>query len=72
MAARDVTINVPDGEIYDTVVVIVPMPKGLIKGAETKQALQDRLVATANDAVTQFVTENGINWAGPDRKARWV
>lgn len=72
MANRDVTISVPDATAYDTVVVVVPMPKGLVKGAETKQALAERLVATANDALTNFIQENGISWVSPDRQGKWV
>lgn len=72
MATRDVTVTVPDAEAYDTVVVIVPMPKGVIKGTELRQALGDRLIAKCNDELTAFINENGISWTGADRKARWV
>lgn len=72
MANRDVTISVPDATAYDTIIVVVPMPKGFVKGAELKQALSDKLVATANDALTQFVQEQNISWTSPDRQGKWV
>ncbi len=72
MADRQVTINVPDALAYDTVVVIVPLPKNLVNGAELKAALRDKLVASANDAVTEFIADNGIVWTSADRKAVFV
>jgi hypothetical protein len=72
MALRDVIVRVPDAEAYDTIVVVVPMPKGVIKGVELKQALADRMVASANDTLTDFINENGITWVGVDRQAKWV
>lgn len=72
MANRDVVVTVPDATAYDTIIVVVPMPAGIVKGTDLKQALADKLVATANDALTNFINDNGISWTSADRKAKWV
>lgn len=72
MATRDVTVTVPDAEAYDTLVLIVPMPKGMIPGAENKVGLKTFLIGKVADGVNEFMQSTGLTWAGPNRDGKWV